>query len=51
MICSLCLKEISVHEESVVVDDAIRHKTCSEELENMVKELERIYEETAPEGI
>lgn len=50
-ICSLCLKEILDSEDFIIVDDAIRHKTCSDEFEKDLKELEDIYNETKPEDI
>ncbi len=42
-ICTLCLKEIG-DEETVVVNERLRHKSCSENLEEMILELEEIYE-------
>lgn len=50
-ICSLCLKEITEDQESVVVDELIRHKLCSEEFECDLKELEEIYNETCQDDI
>lgn len=47
MICSLCLEEIK-EEEFVVIEDRIRHKRCSDEFEQMIEELEKIYDETCP---
>lgn len=44
MICSLCLKEVLIGEETIVVDEKIRHESCSIELDKMVDELEKIYE-------
>ena len=51
MICSLCLKEIKEDELQVVVDESIRHKTCSEEFEKEIEELKKIYEETCNQDI
>ena len=51
MICTLCLKEITESEESVTVNGRLRHKKCSEELEEMIEELEKIYEEDPVEDI
>ena len=51
MICSLCLKEIKSSEASVEVDGRIRHETCSDELEKMVGDLEKIYEDTCQSDI
>jgi len=51
MICSLCLKEIKKLEASIEVDGRIRHETCSNELEKMVDELEKIYEDTCQSDI
>lgn len=51
MTCSLCLKEIGSDEPFVEIDERIRHESCSNELEKMVDELEKIYEETCPKDI
>lgn len=51
MLCSLCLKEISNGESSVIVDGKVRHEFCSNELEKMVDDLEKIYEDTCPKDI
>lgn len=50
MICTLCLKEIG-EDRSVEVNGRIRHKTCSDTLEKMIKELEKIYDEDKEEDI
>lgn len=51
MICTLCLKEIKDGEETITVKDRIRHKSCSDHLEEMIGELEKIYEEDFDEDI
>ena len=48
MICSLCLGVIGDLEKFVVIDDRVRHEECSIEFEQMIKELEKIYDETCP---
>lgn len=51
MVCSLCLKEISTDDTSVVVDGRVRHESCSNELEELVVNLEKIYEDTCQKDI
>ena len=51
MICSLCLAEIEDNQETVTVNDNIRHKSCSDEYDSMVEELEKIADETCGEDI
>jgi len=51
MICTLCLKEIKETEETIEVNGKIRHMFCSIELERMVEELEKIYQETCDQDI
>ena len=45
MICSLCLKKIGEDQESVEIKGKLRHKTCSNEFEDMIQELKDIYDE------
>lgn len=45
MICTLCLKEIEEHEKTVTVNGRIRHQECHDKLEDMISELEKIYED------
>ena len=51
MICTLCLKDIEDGEKMVVVDGRVRHESCSKEFEEMVDDLEKIYEDTCPKDI
>lgn len=51
MLCTLCLVEIEEGSETVTIDERIRHKACSDKLEEMVIELDEIYQETKPEDI
>lgn len=51
MICSLCLEDILDGDDFVEVDGRVRHKTCSDEFEEMVEDLEKIYEDTCPQDI
>lgn len=51
MICGLCLKEIEEDQEQVVVDEMVRHKVCSDDLEKDLNELEKIYNETCDQDI
>jgi len=51
MICTLCLKEIKEDDHSVVVSDKLRHKECSNTLEEMIDDLEKIYTEDSKEDI
>ena len=44
--CTLCLEIIDEEiDETVIVEGRLRHKKCSETLEKMIDELEKIYEE------
>jgi len=45
------LKDIENGDITVVVDERIRHKLCSDEYEKMIGELEKIYEDTRPDDI
>ena len=45
MICVLCLKDITDKQESVEVLGRIRHKECSNKLEEMIEKLQEIYSE------
>lgn len=47
-ICTLCLKQIG-EEQSIVIDERLRHLVCHKQLEKMVADLEEIYEGTKPE--
>lgn len=50
MICRLCLQEILPEEETVIVDKKIiRHKSCSDEYEAMIVDLEKIYNSEEPD--
>jgi hypothetical protein len=51
MICGLCLKDIVDGEATVVVDDSVRHEECSKEFEQMLGDLEKIYDDTCPKDI
>jgi len=51
MICSLCLQEIKDNEETVTVNGNIRHKSCSDEYDSMLDELQKIADETFDEDI
>jgi hypothetical protein len=51
MVCTLCLADIQQGEDVTRVDDKLRHKSCSEEFETMVDELEKIYVDTCPTDI
>lgn len=46
MICTLCLRDIVDGEETTQVDDRFRHIKCSEKLEEMILDLDRIYQDT-----
>jgi len=45
MICTLCLAEIENTEDAIEVNQKMRHKQCSEKLEEMVSELEKVYQD------
>jgi len=51
MICTLCLKDILEDDATVTVNDKLRHKACSDKLEEMIDELDKIYQDTKPEDI
>jgi hypothetical protein len=51
MVCSLCLEEIDSDELQVTVDERVRHKNCSDELEENLVELAKIYDETCDQDI
>lgn len=38
-------------DKTIVVDDRIRHKECSDKLEKMIEELDEIYQDTKPDNI
>ena len=42
MVCTLCLKDIKDGEETVTVNGKLRHKECSDSLEEMISDLEKI---------
>lgn len=44
MICTLCLKEITDN-DMVNEDGKIRHRSCAEEFERMIVDLEQIYKD------
>lgn len=50
MLCSLCLKEISDGEASIIFEENTRHQYCHDELEKMIEELAEIYEEVEEDG-
>ncbi len=50
-ICTLCLNAIMPDDKTIVVDDRIRHKECSDKLEKMIEELDEIYQDTKPDNI
>lgn len=50
-ICTLCLEDIKVGEETIIIDGILRHKGCSDDLDRDIAELASIYEETCGEDI
>jgi len=45
------LEEIVDEKDLIIVDGNERHKSCSEEFDSMVEELEKIYDNTCPKDI
>ena len=51
MICSLCLEKINDSEETVTVNGNLRHKSCSDEYDSMLEDLEKIAGEMEDDDI
>jgi len=48
--CSLCLMRINpTDEDFIMVDNKIRHKSCSEEFDLMIDDLTSVYDNVDPD--